>query len=67
MPEAERLYANILRYARAFPEREMGVMLVTDLHGTVGKPLYALPEFAEWARGITDLVLYDFELGAPRS
>ena len=67
MPEAERLYANILRYARAFPEREMGVMLVTDLHGTVGKPLYALPEFAEWARGITDLVLYDFNLGAPRS
>ena len=67
LPEAESLYANILRYARAFPEREMGVMLVTDLHGTVGKPLYALPEFEEWARGITDLVLYDFNLDAPRS
>ena len=67
MPEAQSLYANILRYARAFPEREMGVMLVTDLHGTVGKPLYAVPEFAEWARGITDLVLYDFDLGSPAS
>jgi hypothetical protein len=63
VPDSERLYANVLRYAGKFPEREMGVMLVTDLHGTIGKPLYALPEFVEWARGITDLLLYDLELG----
>ena len=57
--DADRLYANILRYARRFPEREMGVMLVTDLHRSVGKPLYAIPEFAQWANSVSDLVLYD--------
>jgi hypothetical protein len=57
--DAERLYGNILRYARSFPEREMGVMLVTDLHRSIGQPLYGIPEFAQWAESISDLVLYD--------
>ena len=63
--DAERLYGNILRYAQAFPEREMGVMLVTDLHRSIGRPLYGVPEFARWAESISDLVLYD--LPASRS
>ena len=42
----------------------MGVMLVSDLQRSVGKPLYQLPEFAEWAESISDLLLYDFELDA---
>ena len=59
--DAQRFYGNILRYAQAFPEREMGVMLVTDLHRSIGEPLYAVPEFAQWAESISDLVLYDLK------
>ena len=66
-PHADVLYGNILRYARAFPEREMGVMLVTDMHRSVGKPLFRVPEFGEWAASITDLMLYDLELGSARA
>jgi hypothetical protein len=64
-PDAKRRYGNVLRYASAFPQREMGVMLVTDLHRSIGTPLYAVPEFAEWAASISDLVLYDLKLGSP--
>jgi MoxR-like ATPase len=63
LPHAEHVYGNVLRYATAFREREMGVMLVTDLQRAVGKPLYALPEFSRWAASISDLVLYDFGPG----
>lgn len=61
-PQADAVYGNILRYAKGFPQREMGVMLVTDMHRSIGKPLFAVPEFAEWAASITDLVLYDLKL-----
>lgn len=53
--------ANILNYARNFPQREMGVMLVTDLHRAVGKPLFDIPEFVTWANGVAELMLYDFK------
>ena len=53
--------ANILRYARRYPQREMGVMLVTDLHRAVGQPLFRVPEFAEWANSVAELMLYDFK------
>lgn len=59
--ELNRILGNILRYARRFPQREMGVMLVTDLHRSVGKPLFSVPEFTEWANSITDLMLYDMQ------
>src|SRR5262245_45639537 len=49
MPHANVVYGHILKYAKAFPQREMGVMLVTDLHRAVGRPLISVPEFAEWA------------------
>ena len=62
MPHAKVVYGNILRYATRFPQREMGVMLVTDMHRSVGKPLFAVPEFAAWASSITDLMLYDLKL-----
>jgi hypothetical protein len=64
-PDAGQVLGNILRYAKLFPQREMGVMLVTDLHRSVGKPLFAVPEFAEWANSITDLVLYDTKWSTP--
>ena len=64
MPHANVVYGHILKYAKAFPQREMGVMLVTDLHRAVGRPLISVPEFAEWAASITDLMLYDLKLAA---
>jgi hypothetical protein len=56
---ATLVYGNILKYAKRFPQREMGVMLVTDLHRSIGRPLIGVPEFSEWAASITDLMLYD--------
>ena len=58
-PEAQRVFRNVLRYATAFPERELGVMLVSDLQRGVGKPLIRLPEFSEWASSVSDLMLFD--------
>ena len=57
------MFGNILRYAKAFPQREMGVMLVTDMHRSIGKPLFTVPEFAEWAGSVSDVLLYDLDLG----
>jgi hypothetical protein len=34
-------------------------MLVTDLHRSIGRPLYGVPEFKEWAQSVTDLLLFD--------
>ena len=62
MPHANLVYGHILKYAKSFPQREMGVMLVTDMHRSIGRPLISVPEFAEWAASITDLVLYDMKL-----
>ncbi|MDP2266123.1 MAG: ATPase, partial [Thiobacillus sp.] len=56
---AVAVYGNILKYAQRFQQREMGVMLVSDLHRAVGRPLFAVPAFSEWANSITDLVLYE--------
>ncbi len=64
MPHAAVVYGHILKYAKSFPQREMGVMLVTDMHRSIGRPLIAVPEFAEWAASITDLMLYDLKLAA---
>ncbi len=58
-PDAKRVLAGILRYARCFPQREMGVMLVTDLERSVGRPLFGLPEFHEWANAMSDILLYE--------
>ena len=58
-PDARRVFGHILSYAQRFREREMGVMLVADMHRSVGKPLYDVPEFASWANSITDFMLYE--------
>ena len=64
-PQANAIFGNILNYARRFPQREMGVMLVTDMHRSIGKPLFGVPEFAEWANTIADLMLYDMKWSPP--
>ncbi len=48
---------RILDYALRFPLREMGVMLVSDLHRAVGSSLFSVREFAGWASAVTDLML----------
>ncbi|MFO1320073.1 MAG: MoxR family ATPase [Burkholderiales bacterium] len=58
-PDGQTALANVLRYAREFPQREMGVMLVADLQRSVGRPLIDVPGFAEWADSLGDLLVAD--------
>ncbi len=58
-PDAQRQLGNILDFAGRFPVREMGVMLVADMHRNIGQQLFALPQFAHWASLIADIVLYE--------
>ncbi len=51
--------SSVLAYARGFPQRELGVMLVTDLQRVLGRPLYDIPAFAEWAQSVSDLLSYE--------
>lgn len=54
--DAGRVLGNILRYAGRFPQREMGVMLVSDLHRAIGQELFAVPEFGDWAGIVADIM-----------
>lgn len=55
----ESLLNHLLRYAGRFPQREMGVMLVSDLLRAIGHDLFAAAGFADWADTVADLVLYE--------
>ena len=54
-----QVLGHILDYARRFPQREMGVMLVSDLHRAIGAEIFDVPQFATWARAIADVMLYE--------
>lgn len=56
--EADKTYTNILKYASSFRQKEMGVMLVSDMHRAIGEDLFAVEEFANWADAIADIMLY---------
>jgi hypothetical protein len=56
---AEQVIGNILAYAGRFPQREMGVMLVSDLHRAVGNALFDMPAFSDWAQSISDVMLFE--------
>jgi len=56
--EAREVHGHILDYAARFPLREMGVMLVSDMHRTIGSELFAVPQFNVWANSIADVMLY---------
>jgi hypothetical protein len=58
-PDAAQITGHILNYAGCFPQREMGVMLVSDLHRAIGDGLFQVPEFATWANAIADVMLYE--------
>lgn len=50
---------NILNFASNFPQREMGIMLVSDMHRAIGKRVFALTQFKAWANSISEVLLYD--------
>jgi len=56
--EAMQIHGNILNYANHFSQREMGVMMVSDMHRAIGQDIFVVPEFAVWAEKIADLMLY---------
>jgi hypothetical protein len=57
--DAQRVWGRILDYADRLPTREMGVMLVADLHRSLGPALFGVPAFARWAERAADVLLYD--------
>jgi hypothetical protein len=56
--DAASVHGNILDYAGKFPQREMGVMMVSDMHRAIGEDIFAVPEFTNWADKIADIMLY---------
>jgi len=56
---AQETYGHIIDYAGSFPQREMGVMLVSDLHRAIGGALFDVPAFADWAQAVADVMLYE--------
>ncbi len=54
----QQVYTNILNYANQFPHKEMGVMLVSDMHRAIGEELFSVAAFADWAEAISDIMLY---------
>jgi len=57
--EANSVFGHIIDYAGTFPQREMGVMLISDMHRAVGQELFAVPQFSTWAKAVADVMLYD--------
>jgi MoxR-like ATPase len=57
--DAARVIGNILVYAGRFSQREMGVMLVSDLHRAIGNRLFEVPAFADWAQAVADIMIDD--------
>ncbi|MDH5356471.1 MAG: MoxR family ATPase [Gammaproteobacteria bacterium] len=48
---------NILSFATHFPQREIGVMLVSDLHRILGGELFKLEGFIHWAEETAGLLV----------
>ncbi len=57
--DAKVIHGHILDYASRFPLREMGIMLVSDMHRGIGQSLFSVPQFANWANAVADLMLYE--------
>ncbi len=56
--EAEKIFGNILDYASVFSQKEMGVMLVSDMHRAIGQDIFSVPQFAQWSNKVADIMLY---------
>lgn len=58
-PDSLTIQGRILNYAGSFPQREMGIMMVNDMHRALGNELFAVPEFADWSEQVADLMFYE--------
>jgi hypothetical protein len=56
--DLQTVLGNILDFAGSFRQKEMGVMLVTDLQRAIGDELFAVPQFQQWANKIADVMLF---------
>ena len=56
---AQEIFGNIIEFAGSFPQREMGVMLVSDMYRAVGQEIFSVPQFSRWANIVADVMLYD--------
>jgi MoxR-like ATPase len=56
--KGDEVYGPILEFAGRFSQREMGVMLVSDMHRAIGQAIFNVPEFAPWAQVVADVMLY---------
>ncbi|MCG8489144.1 MAG: MoxR family ATPase [Chromatiales bacterium] len=54
-----QVHGRILEYAGRFPQREMGVMLVSDMHRAIGETLFSVPQFNDWAQAVSEVMLYE--------
>ena len=57
--DAQNVFGNIIEFAGSFPQREMGVMLVSDMYRAIGQDIFRVPQFARWANIVADVMLYD--------
>jgi hypothetical protein len=57
--DATTTYGNIIEFAGTFPQREMGVMLVSDMYRAIGQDIFSVPQFSKWANIVADVMLYD--------
>ncbi len=55
---AHQVMGKILAYAKKFRQKEMGVMMVSDMHRAIGEEIFSVPEFADWANDIAELMIY---------
>ncbi len=55
---AETTFGHILDYASVFSQKEMGVMLVSDMHRAIGQDIFSVPQFAQWSNKVADIMLY---------
>jgi hypothetical protein len=55
---AHAVMGKILSFAKKFRQKEMGVMMVSDMHRAIGEDIFAVPEFADWGNDIAELMIY---------
>lgn len=58
-PEASVVHGHILNYAKRFRQREMGVMLVSDMYRAIGPEIFSVPQFSQWAQSVSDVLLFE--------
>lgn len=57
--KGQQTIGHILNYGQRFRQKEMGVMLVSDMHRAIGQDLFSVPEFSQWAQAISDVMLFE--------